>query len=278
MTRGILEATAAAGAKLVFADNLYMYGPVDGPMTEETPPVAQTKKGMVRAAMADGTARRRIATAGCAWSSAARPTTSAPADSSSAVGERFFKAVLAGKKTQWFADLDQPHTLSYLPDMARAFVVLGDRAGGRRSGVAHARGAGADGPPVHRAGGAPAGYRARGRPCWSTGTVRTARPVRARRYASSRSSLYQYDTAVRERRGQVRGGVRAVRRDVARGGAARDAATGIAAASDASGDSREPGHLPAQSRPARVGFVVREPVSRPAHRRRAFLPLRPQTL
>jgi len=126
MTRGIMAATAAAGAKLVFADNLYMYGPVDGPMTEETPPVAQTKKGRVRAAMAEellaahsaGKLRVVIGRSSDYF---------CPGGPSYAIGERFFKAVLAGKKVTWFADLDQPHTMSYLPDMARAFVVMGDR-------------------------------------------------------------------------------------------------------------------------------------------------------
>ena len=126
MTRGIMAATAAAGAKLVFADNLYMYGPVDGPMTEETPPVAQTKKGKVRAAMAaelleadrDGSLRVVIGRSSDYFG---------PGGPNSVIGERFFKALLAGKKAQWFADLDQPHTMSYLPDMARAFVVLGER-------------------------------------------------------------------------------------------------------------------------------------------------------
>ena len=127
MTRGILAATAAAGAKLVFADNLYMYGPVDGPMTEETPPVAQTKKGKVRAGMAaelleaDRKGRLRVVIGRSS-------DYFGPGGVNSAIGERFFKAVLAGKKTQWFADLDQPHTMSYLPDMARAFVVLGERS------------------------------------------------------------------------------------------------------------------------------------------------------
>ena len=126
MTRGIMAATAAAGAKLVFADNLYMYGPVDGPMTEETPPVAQTKKGRVRAAMAEellaahsaGKLRVVIGRSSDYFG---------PGGLNSAIGERFFKALLAGKKVTWFADLDQPHTMSYLPDMARAFVVMGDR-------------------------------------------------------------------------------------------------------------------------------------------------------
>lgn len=126
MTRGILAATAAAGAKLVFADNLYMYGPVDGPMMEQTPPVAQTEKGKVRAVMAeelmaahrDGSLRVVIARSSDYFG---------PGGLVSALGERFFKALLAGKKMRWFADLDQPHTLSYLPDMARAFIILGER-------------------------------------------------------------------------------------------------------------------------------------------------------
>ena len=127
MTRTITEVTAESGAKLVFADNLYMYGPVDGPMTEQTPPVAQTKKGKVRAAMAaelleahrDGTLRVVIGRSSDYFG---------PGGVTSAIGERFFKAVLAGKKVTWFASLDQPHTMSYLPDMARAFVTLGERA------------------------------------------------------------------------------------------------------------------------------------------------------
>ena len=126
ITRGITEATAATGAKLVFADNPYMYGPVDGPMSEQTPPVAQTKKGRVRAAMAaellqahrDGRLRVVIGRSSDSFG---------PGGVTSAIGERFFKALLAGKKVTWFADLDQPHTMSYLPDMARAFVTLGDR-------------------------------------------------------------------------------------------------------------------------------------------------------
>lgn len=34
---GIIEGAAAAGARLVYGDNLYAYGPVDGPIREELP-------------------------------------------------------------------------------------------------------------------------------------------------------------------------------------------------------------------------------------------------
>ena len=50
MTDAVIEGAAAAGAKLVFADNLHMYGPQ--PMNEETPPKATGKKGRTRALMA----------------------------------------------------------------------------------------------------------------------------------------------------------------------------------------------------------------------------------
>jgi nucleoside-diphosphate-sugar epimerase len=96
-------------------------------MTEETPPASTTKKGRLRAALAeellaahrDGKVRVAIGRSSDYFG---------PGGVNSAVGERFLKPVVAGKKTQWFADLDQPHTMSYLPDMARAFVVLGTRA------------------------------------------------------------------------------------------------------------------------------------------------------
>jgi len=53
LTHAVLDGAAAAGAKLVFADNLYVYGPPDGPMTEQTPQRAQGKKGRTRVEMAD---------------------------------------------------------------------------------------------------------------------------------------------------------------------------------------------------------------------------------
>jgi nucleoside-diphosphate-sugar epimerase len=89
MTRTVTEVTAEAGAKLVFADNLSMNGPVDGPMTEESPPVAQTKKGKVRAAMAaelmaahrDGTLHVVIGRSSDYFCPGARATPSANASS-----------------------------------------------------------------------------------------------------------------------------------------------------------------------------------------------------
>ncbi len=47
-----IEACSATGAKLLFFDNVYMYGRVDGPMTEETPYDPSSRKGDLRARIA----------------------------------------------------------------------------------------------------------------------------------------------------------------------------------------------------------------------------------
>lgn len=132
MNRTIAEATATAGAKLVFADNLYMYDPSQGPMRETTPETPPTDRGRLRREMADellamhrdGRLRVAIGRASDYYG---------PFGIGTSLGDRLFEAVIAGKKAQWMGSLDQPHTCSYLPDMARALVTLGteDRADGR---------------------------------------------------------------------------------------------------------------------------------------------------
>ena len=126
MTDAILAGATAVDAKLVFADNLYVYGPPDGPMTEDTPQRAQGKKGRVRIEMAnallgahaDGRLRVTIGRASDYYG---------PRGTTSTVGETVMKPALRGKRARWLGSLDQPHTLNYLEDMARALVTLGER-------------------------------------------------------------------------------------------------------------------------------------------------------
>jgi hypothetical protein len=51
LTRSILGAAESGGAKLVFADNLYAYRPVDGRLREDLPALARGRKGRFRADM-----------------------------------------------------------------------------------------------------------------------------------------------------------------------------------------------------------------------------------
>ncbi len=126
LTRSILDAAESTGAKLVFADNLYAYGPVDGPLREDLPAVAAGRKGRTRVEMAaqllaahrNGQARVVIGRASDYYG---------PHGTGSTAGETVFGRILAGKKPQWSGRLDQPHTFHYLPDVARGLLVLADR-------------------------------------------------------------------------------------------------------------------------------------------------------
>jgi nucleoside-diphosphate-sugar epimerase len=126
MTRAILDAAAKAGAKLVFADNLYAYGPSGGTMTETTPQRAEGRKGRTRIEMADtllrahadGTLRVTIGRSSDYYG---------PGGTNTTAGDHVMKPALRGNRARWLGSLDQPHTLNYLDDMARALVTLGER-------------------------------------------------------------------------------------------------------------------------------------------------------
>jgi nucleoside-diphosphate-sugar epimerase len=122
-----LDATTAAQAKLVLMDNLYGYGPTDGrPLTEDLPLAAPGKKGRTRAPMAeellqshrDGRVRAAIGRASDYFG---------PRALVSHMGERANRPLLAGKSAQLLPRPDPPHTYSYLPDIARGLIVIGDR-------------------------------------------------------------------------------------------------------------------------------------------------------
>jgi len=127
MTDAVIEGAETAGAKLVFADNLYMYGPdTSQPMTEESPQRATGRKGRTRILMAQrlleahrsGRVRVAIGRSSDYYG---------PRGTASIAGDQVFGPALEGKKVRWPGSLDVPHTLSYLSDMARALVTLGER-------------------------------------------------------------------------------------------------------------------------------------------------------
>ena len=121
---GILEGAATTGARVVYADNLYAYGPPAGVLTEDLPYRATGPNGRVRAALAealmtaDATGRVR-ATIGRA------SDYYGPRGRQSTAGERLFAPAVAGKPAQVLGDPEQPHTFTYLADFAHALVTLG---------------------------------------------------------------------------------------------------------------------------------------------------------
>jgi nucleoside-diphosphate-sugar epimerase len=127
ISRSILGVAESSGAKLVFADNLYAYGPVDGPLREDLPATATGAKGRTRievadellAAHRDGRARVTIGRASDYYG---------PGGANSTSGDPVFGRTLAGKRPVWTGKLDVPHTFHYLTDIARGLVTLAERS------------------------------------------------------------------------------------------------------------------------------------------------------
>jgi nucleoside-diphosphate-sugar epimerase len=126
LNAAIADATAAAGARLVFADNLYMYGPGASPMTETTPQRATDRKGALRIRLAaDLLARHERGELEVVIGRSSDYF--GPHGENTGPGERVFGAAIRGRAAGVVGRLDVPHSFSYLPDLARAMVVLGDR-------------------------------------------------------------------------------------------------------------------------------------------------------
>lgn len=127
ITNGILEGVIKAGVpKLVFGDNLYMYGPTGGqPVHENLPYAAEGHKGRTRAAMATllldahraGKVKVAIGRASDFYG---------PRVSGSAVGDRVFPAILQGKAASTMGNIDLPHTYTYIKDFGRGLVTLAE--------------------------------------------------------------------------------------------------------------------------------------------------------
>jgi nucleoside-diphosphate-sugar epimerase len=127
LNRAVIEGVARAGAKLVVADNLYLYGHTHGrAMTEDMPAAATDRKGRTRAAMAgellDAHAAGRVRVA------LGRPSSYYGPGGLRSInyGAQVLGPAVAGRPAQWLGPLDVPHATSYLPDVARALIVLGD--------------------------------------------------------------------------------------------------------------------------------------------------------
>jgi nucleoside-diphosphate-sugar epimerase len=124
LLEGAIEGAAAADAVLVAAENLYAYGPVEGPLVEDLPYEPVGPKGRTRAAMARtlldaheaGRVRATIGRASDFYG---------PGVTDSTVGERVFARALAGKPVYLVGDPDAAHTYTYVEDFGDALVTLG---------------------------------------------------------------------------------------------------------------------------------------------------------
>jgi nucleoside-diphosphate-sugar epimerase len=138
LQQSIMEGAAANGAVLVVGDNLYMYGHVEGTIREELPYTATTKKGKIRAAMAEavlaahqaGTVRATLGRASTFYGAEVR---------GSALGERFWEPLVKGKGAEVIGNPDLPHTYAVIDDFGKGLAILGndERAWGQAWIVPH---------------------------------------------------------------------------------------------------------------------------------------------
>jgi nucleoside-diphosphate-sugar epimerase len=121
----LLAACEARHARMVFVDNLYMYGPQREPLTEQMPLTSYGVKPAVRAEvsrlwMAAGEAgRARVA-------ALRAPDFYGPGVGLSHLGERALGALAKGRRALLIAPPDMPHDFAYVPDIARAAATLLD--------------------------------------------------------------------------------------------------------------------------------------------------------
>jgi len=122
-----IEGCKRAGAKLVFFDNVYMYGRVSGPMTEETPFNPCSKKGEIRAKIA--TTLINEWKSGALTGLIARSADFYGPDARNGVPNVLvFEPFAQKKKASWLVNDSVPHSLTYVPDAARSLAQLAERA------------------------------------------------------------------------------------------------------------------------------------------------------
>ena len=121
--RNAIEACKLANAKLIFFDNVYMYGRVTAPMTEETPFKPSSRKGEIRAQIATmlldeikaGGVRSLIARAADFYGPAAR---------TSVANILVFDKLARREKASWLVNDSVPHSFTFTPDAGKSLAML----------------------------------------------------------------------------------------------------------------------------------------------------------
>lgn len=121
----LLLACEAAGARLVFADNLYLYGPIDGVLTEDLPARPVGRKPRARAEVTR--LWQEAHAAGKVKVAAVRsPDFYGPGVEQSVLGSASLNTLAQGKRAYLFGDADLPHDVAHVSDYARAAITLRD--------------------------------------------------------------------------------------------------------------------------------------------------------
>ncbi|MES1190611.1 MAG: NAD-dependent epimerase/dehydratase family protein [Steroidobacter sp.] len=122
--RNVIDACKQHQARLVFFDNVYAYGRVNGAMTEDTPFNPVSRKGEVRAAIAT-TLLDEIRKQNLQAMIVRAADFYGPGAVQSFPHVTVFERLKAGKTPQWIGNPDAIHTFSFTPDAGKATALLG---------------------------------------------------------------------------------------------------------------------------------------------------------
>jgi nucleoside-diphosphate-sugar epimerase len=114
----------AKRARLLFLDNVYAYGAVNGPMTEEMPMRPSSEKGRIRAEIAGSLLLEMRAGRITALIARAADFYGPYAAASSIPYTMALKPLLAGKTQRWMVSAKTKHSYSYTLDCAKALALL----------------------------------------------------------------------------------------------------------------------------------------------------------
>ena len=120
--QSVLAAAGAAGAVVVFPESLYSYSAPGQVMAEDSPRQAQGGKRGVRTALLAARAASATATV-----SVVAGDFFGPRVRNAHAGERMVRPVMAGRRMQVIGRADQPHSFTYVPDLAAAMIAAADR-------------------------------------------------------------------------------------------------------------------------------------------------------
>jgi len=122
--KNVIAVAKENNARLIFFDNVYMYGLVDGTMTETTPYNPISEKGKVRAGVAN--AIMDEVKAGTLQASIARAPDFYGTDSTNSFFDMMVLAKYAKKESaQWIGDANTKHCFIYIEDAGKAMYLLG---------------------------------------------------------------------------------------------------------------------------------------------------------
>jgi len=122
--QNVINVTKRANARLIFFDNVYMYGLVKGEMTETTPYNPTSEKGKIRMGIANmvmnevkaGTLNATIARA---------PDFYGTISKNSFVDMMLLDKFAKKQQAMWIGKSSVKHNFAYIPDMGKAMYLLG---------------------------------------------------------------------------------------------------------------------------------------------------------